>query len=187
MTASSRQGRRRDDGDLDPYTAQSIAELENGYLCLCRAAGRRLLRRRSGVFDLLKLRGAGKAVDSQSGLQRPHDGAQYSARRDRRRTAVVGVYATTSRRRVDDSRRATSHLGGFVQVARQGNPLFNEGLVAIKDKDLYSRTSPALDSILFRKYAVTPELAPSSTRSSSDRTWPRRQIALTSRASSSPI
>ncbi len=27
-------------------------------------------------------------------------------------------------------------FGDFVQVARQGNPLFNEGLVAIQDKDL---------------------------------------------------
>ena len=32
-----------------------------------------------------------------------------------------------------------------VQVARQGNPLFNEGLVAIVDKDRYSRTSPSDD------------------------------------------
>ena len=46
-----------------------------------------------------------------------------------------------------------------MQVARQGNPLFNEGLVAIVDKDLYSRTSPTVDSQLFRKYAETPELA----------------------------
>ena len=46
-----------------------------------------------------------------------------------------------------------------MQVARQGNPLFNEGLVAIKDKDLYSRTSPEVDATLFRKYALTPELA----------------------------
>jgi hypothetical protein len=46
-----------------------------------------------------------------------------------------------------------------VQVARQGNPLFNEGLVALKDKDLYSRTSPDADAKLFKKYALTPELA----------------------------
>ena len=60
---------------------------------------------------------------------------------------IVGVYATTSRRRVKilgpERRR---ELGDFVQVARQGNPLFNEGLVAIKDKDLYSRTSPEVDA-----------------------------------------
>jgi len=44
-------------------------------------------------------------------------------------------------------------------VARQGNPLFNEGLVAVQDKDLYSRTSPEADSRLFKKYALNPELA----------------------------
>jgi hypothetical protein len=73
---------------------------------------------------------------------------------------IVGVYATTSRRKVrvlhEDGNR---NAGGWVQVARQGNPLFNEGLVAIADKDLYSRTSPSEDSKLFRKYAENPELA----------------------------
>jgi hypothetical protein len=83
---------------------------------------------------------------------------------------IVGVYATTSRKNVpvlrdtdgskkkdDDDKRKDN--GRWVQVARQGNPLFNEGLVAIVDKDLYSRTSPTSDSKLFRKYAENPELA----------------------------
>jgi hypothetical protein len=48
--------------------------------------------------------------------------------------------------------------GPWVQVARQGNPLFNEGWVAIADKDRYSRTSPESDNDLFREYALTPEL-----------------------------
>ncbi len=51
------------------------------------------------------------------------------------------------------------NTGPFVQVGRQGNPLFNEGLVALKDKDLYSRTKPTEDATLFRKYALSPELA----------------------------
>jgi hypothetical protein len=81
---------------------------------------------------------------------------------------VVGVYATTSRRQVqvlrdeDDKLRKNSdptRSGQWVQVARQGNPLFNEGLVALADKDRYSRTSPETDDVLFRKYAETPELA----------------------------
>jgi hypothetical protein len=74
---------------------------------------------------------------------------------------IVGVYATTSRRTVKvlDDKQAPKNNGPFVQVARQGNPLFNEGLVAIADKDLYSRTSPSSDRELFRKYAETPELA----------------------------
>src|SRR5205823_9794567 len=74
---------------------------------------------------------------------------------------IVGVYATTSRRKVTilSTKDDPKHEGGFVQVARQGNPLFNEGLVAIEDKDLYSRTSPTKDAELFRKYAEKPELA----------------------------
>jgi hypothetical protein len=75
---------------------------------------------------------------------------------------IAGVYATTSRRRftiLKDGRDRSERFGDFVQVARQGNPLFNEGLVAIEDKDLYSRTSPSSDSSLFRKYALRPELA----------------------------
>lgn len=47
----------------------------------------------------------------------------------------------------------------FVQVGRQGNPLFCEGLIALEDKDLYNRTSPSVDAELFRKYALNPELA----------------------------
>jgi len=50
-------------------------------------------------------------------------------------------------------------FGPWVQVARQGNPLFNEGLVAIADKDRYGRTSPETDKVLFNKYALNPELA----------------------------
>src|SRR5439155_794749 len=44
-------------------------------------------------------------------------------------------------------------------TSTQGNPLFNEGLVAIADKDLYSRTQPTQDKVLFQKYAENPELA----------------------------
>ncbi len=46
-----------------------------------------------------------------------------------------------------------------MQVARQGNPLFNEVLVALADKDLYSRTDPTVDSVVFAKYALNPEPA----------------------------
>jgi hypothetical protein len=53
----------------------------------------------------------------------------------------------------------TSVSGNWVQVGRQGNPLFAEALVAIKDKDLYNRTKPTSDATLFKKYAETPELA----------------------------
>jgi len=57
------------------------------------------------------------------------------------------------------SNRANIVTGSYLQVGRQGNPLFCEGLVAIVDKDLYNRTTPRTDPILFRKYAESPELA----------------------------
>ena len=75
---------------------------------------------------------------------------------------MAGVYATTSRRRftiLADGLPSSQNFGDWVQVARQGNPLFNEGLVALEAKDLYSRTTPASDKVLFRKYAEKPELA----------------------------
>jgi hypothetical protein len=75
---------------------------------------------------------------------------------------VLGVYATTSRRTLtilSEGRLGPIKTGPFVQVGRQGNPLFNEALVGIVDKDLYNRTSPTSDATLFRRYALNPELA----------------------------
>jgi Domain of unknown function (DUF4331) len=148
------------DVDLDTYTAQSIAELRDGYLAFAGQRDDGFYADIQAIFDLLKLRGPGQAKDSQGGfnvhtmvLNIPIDEIGGDQQ-------IVGVYATTSRRRVNIlAPTGNAPLGDFVQVARQGNPLFNEGLVAIKDKDLYSRTSPEVDGKLFRKYAVTPELA----------------------------
>jgi Domain of unknown function (DUF4331) len=76
---------------------------------------------------------------------------------------IVGVYATTSRQRVPVlqlSRGGKNRKSGsWVQVGRQGNPLFNEALVAVEDKDRYSRTSPSDDARFFSQYALNPELA----------------------------
>ncbi len=57
------------------------------------------------------------------------------------------------------NRRFGNSSGRYVQVGRQGNPLFCEALIALEDKDLYNRTSPTVDADLFRKYALNPELA----------------------------
>jgi hypothetical protein len=48
--------------------------------------------------------------------------------------------------------------GPFIQVNRMGNPLFNETLVALRDKDRYNRTAPTGDA-QFATYATNPELA----------------------------
>ena len=49
--------------------------------------------------------------------------------------------------------------GPFIQVNREANPLFNEALVALADKDNYNRMSPTDDATSFAKYALNPELA----------------------------
>ena len=109
---------------------------------------------------MLKLRGPGMAVDSQGGFNVHTIALNIPIEEIGGDKQIVGVYATTSRRRVRILAPTSDvGFGDYVQVARQGNPLFNEGLVAIKDKDLYSRTTPDVDAKVFRKYAVTPELA----------------------------
>ncbi len=73
---------------------------------------------------------------------------------------VVGVFATTNRRAERVLKKTgDKNKGKWVQVGRQGNPLFNEGFVAILDKDRYSRTRPSKDQALFSQYALEPELA----------------------------
>jgi hypothetical protein len=149
-----------DEGDLDPYTSQSVAELQDGHLAFAGQRDDGFYGDVQAVFDLLKLRAPGQAVDSQGGFNVHTIALNIPIEDLGGDRQLVGVYATTSRRRIKILGPAgDTNLGDFVQVARQGNPLFNEGLVAIKDKDLYSRTSPEVDASLFRKYALTPELA----------------------------
>jgi hypothetical protein len=149
-----------DDNDLDAYTAQSIATLRNGYLAFAGQRDDGFYADIQAVFDLLKLRAPDRAVDSQGGFNVHTMVLSIPIEEIGGDQQIVGVYATTSRQRfniLDDQKDIK--FGDFVQVARQGNPLFNEGLVALKDKDLYSRTSPDVDAKLFKKYALTPELA----------------------------
>jgi hypothetical protein len=149
------------ESDLDRYTRQSIAELSDGYLSFAGQRDDGFYGDIQAIFDLLKLRGPGKAVDSQGGFNVHTMALNIPLTEIGGERQVVGVYATTSRRRVTilTSARDPILADGFVQVARQGNPLFNEGLVALEDKDVYSRTSPTRDKDLFRKYAEKPELA----------------------------
>ena len=144
---------------LDKYTAQTIAQLSGGYISFAGQRDDGFYADIQSVFDLLKLRNPGK--DSQGGFNLHLLALGIPVSDIGGDMQVVGVYATTSRRRTKVLRDVVPDKtkGELVQVARQGNPLFNEALVAIADKDLYSRTSPDRDSELFSKYASTPELA----------------------------
>ncbi len=149
------------EAELDKFTRQSIAELSDGYVAFAGQRDDGFYGDIQAIFDLLKLRGPGKAVDSQGGFNVHTMALNIPLTEIGGDRQVVGVYATTSRRRVTILTSISDPIraDGFVQVARQGNPLFNEGLVALEDKDLYSRTSPTRDQDLFRKYAERPELA----------------------------
>ena len=144
---------------LDKYTAQTIAQLSRGYIAFAGQRDDGFYADVQSVFDLLKLRNPGK--DSQGGFNLHLLALAIPVSEIGGDMQIVGVYATTSRPRTRVLREVVPDKtkGEMVQVARQGNPLFNEALVAIADKDLYSRTSPDRDTDLFSKYASTPELA----------------------------
>lgn len=73
----------------------------------------------------------------------------------------VGVYASVSRQatRVLRQTGGPVNSGPWVQVNRMGNPLFNEVLVALADKDQYNRSAPTADAARFATYALNPEVA----------------------------
>jgi hypothetical protein len=75
--------------------------------------------------------------------------------------AVIGVWATTDRRRVTVLRGGggSRGKGRWVQVSRLGNPLINEVVIPIGEKDRFNRTEPAKDAANFGTYAVNPEPA----------------------------
>jgi hypothetical protein len=146
---------------LDTYTAQAIADLRGGYRAFAGQRDDGFYADIQAIFDLLKLRGPGVAQDAQGGFNVHTIALEIPVEDIGGELQQVGVFATTSRRRVSILSEVSdpTRFGDFVQVGRQGNPLFCEGLVAIADKDRYNRTLPVVDASIFRKYAVNPELA----------------------------
>ncbi len=79
------------------------------------------------------------------------------------KNAVVGVWATTERKRSSVLRSASKRKHGkgkhWAQVSRLGNPLINEVIIPIGMKDKFNATSPANDAKNFGKFALNPEPA----------------------------
>ena len=149
---------------LDAYTAQTVKALSSGYRSFAGQREDGFYADVQAVFDLLQFRTGKTSFDSQAGFNVHTIALEIPLAELGTDQQIVGVYATTSRqstRVLTDGANSTAPTlsGPFVQVGRQGNPLFNEGLVALRDKDLYSRTQPSSDATLFQKYASTPELA----------------------------
>lgn len=153
--------------ELDQYTKQSLVRLTGGSAIYRSFAGQRedgFYADIQAVFDLLQFRKDKPPFDSQGGFNLHEMALEIPVSELGGDQQVIGVYATTSRRTtrvlsMGPDSADPENSGRFVQVGRQGNPLFNEALVAIKDKDLYNRTQPVVDSELFAKYASSPELA----------------------------
>jgi hypothetical protein len=75
--------------------------------------------------------------------------------------SVIGVWTTASRRSAnafDAQTGKTVSTGPFRQVSRLGNPLINEVIIALGDKDLWNTLPPSADK-QFAHYYTQPGLA----------------------------
>jgi hypothetical protein len=76
-------------------------------------------------------------------------------------TPVIGVYTTASRQRVrilDTQDSGQVESGPFTQVSRLGNPLVNELVIPLGQKDLWNAQPPEQDK-QFARYVEHPEVA----------------------------
>lgn len=87
--------------------------------------------------------------------------------------AVVGVWTSTERPKVQVQGAGNAFAAakkhkrhgkksddeGFVQVSRLGNPLVNEVVIPLGQKDHFNATQPSDDAKLYGKYVLNPELA----------------------------
>jgi len=128
------------------------------------------------VFDTVNLEGAGTGnigggIDTLAGygvqsiaLQIP----EFKVTRDAQgvsgaagANAVVGVWASSERRRlqvtkVGSGADAAERGSEWVQVSRLGNPLINELVIPLAQKDKFNRTQPSGDLANFGRYALAP-------------------------------
>jgi hypothetical protein len=73
--------------------------------------------------------------------------------------SVLGIWAGAKRRKASVREHGgQTSVGPWVQVSRLGNPLFNEVIVPMAEKDKWNARGPESDSA-FAKYVAQPELA----------------------------
>lgn len=133
---------------LDPYTRRGIGTLARGYKSFAGQRDDGFYADIQSIFDLDFSFDKPRPFDSQGGYN-VHTIVLNIPLYELGGAQIAGVFATTSR--FEDGVRK--------QVGRQGNPLFAEALVAIRDKDKYNSTRPRNDGANFRSYAANPELA----------------------------
>jgi hypothetical protein len=73
--------------------------------------------------------------------------------------AVIAMYGAAYRRKLSvRQQRRQVESGPWVQVSRLGNPLFNEVIVPMSEKDFWNAVPPYKDN-LFAEYVAQPEVA----------------------------
>src|SRR5215469_3421794 len=147
---------------LDVYTSETIHHLNTGYIVFAGQRDDGFYANIQSIFDLdTTFSGPERPLDSQAGFNVHTMVISIPVSELGGDQQIVGVYATTSRKALTVLRdpRAPATFGEYVQVHRKGNPAFCELLVAGKDKDLFTETSPSVDQTTFAKYALAPELA----------------------------
>ena len=146
---------------LDTYTKTGVFTNAQGYQVFAGQRDDGFYADVQSVFDLdFSFTGGRKPYDSQGGYNVHTIVLNIPLTEIGGDQQVAGVWATTSRLSTTVLRSTTDTKSGtWVQVGRQGNPLFCEVLVATVDKDLYNRASVNEDSLRFKKYASAPELA----------------------------
>lgn len=164
---------------LDKYTRQSVYTTGTGELVFAGSREDSFYADAPGIFDLLDPRilgpdghgQTGNGVDGFKGfnvltfaIQVPLANLPAAVAYSDAFTGAshgLGVYASVSRQRITlrSSSGDNVNSGPWIQLNRLANPLFNEVLVALQDKDNYNRDTPVNDAARYAKYATTPELA----------------------------
>jgi hypothetical protein len=161
--------------DLDSYTKETVHQLASGEVVFAGPREDGFYADTPGIFDLLDPRILGNSLGQNGGgvdgfkgfnvlsyaIQIPVESlptSQFDTLAGP--SQGVGVYASVSRQRITLRKTDGEPVGSgpWIQVNRQGNPLFNEVLVSLRDKDRYNRTSPSGDAS-FATYAQNPEVA----------------------------
>ena len=150
-----------DASQLDKYTTETIFNLKKGYMAYAGQRDDGFYANIQSIFDLdLSYSGPETPLDTQAGFNVHTIVLNIPVTDIGGDQQIVGVWATTSRKRVTVGGGIIGPVSDadYVQVGRQGNPLFCEALVGVEDKDRYNETPATEDAKLFAKYALAPEL-----------------------------
>ncbi|HET6483694.1 MAG TPA: DUF4331 domain-containing protein [Actinoplanes sp.] len=171
--------------DYDGLAADAVHKLKTGEKVFAGQRADAFFVDLGAIFDLGTLRPfqdkhlvgqnlfnyAGKAVNATDktnvhsiAIQIP----KHLVRRDGKKSvrgrdagAVIGVWTSASRRQVQvrngDGKSDDVVVGPQVQVSRLGNPLFNEVIVPMAEKDKWNSLPPSEDK-RFAEFVATPEL-----------------------------